>query len=158
MKPSKEGLLFIYLFPFLFLLGYFEQNPQNSNQFSQTLNNDKRYWDSQTNECGTHVYSDFLVGMELRPIPRLSNAQTSIPPSSSKVGSSPTWAAFRSPSSLGTSVPVSPLIWGPHESWVPANPAHHRFIHFTAIRIEYQKRRNKKGKHGRMEQSWRDLW
>lgn len=66
----------------------------------------------------THVYSDFVVGTELRPTPRLSKAQTSTPlfPSS---------AAGNWSSSLGVTVPVSPLICGCHESWVPANPDHH---------------------------------
>lgn len=52
------------------------------------------------------------MGTELRPIPRLSKAHTSIPlPASSMVASS-----------LGVSVPVNPLICGPHESCVPASP------------------------------------
>lgn len=65
----------------------------------------------------THVYSDFLVGTELRPIPRLSKAQTSTPAAPPPFGSS----AGES-SSLGITVPARPLICGPQESWVPANP------------------------------------
>lgn len=68
----------------------------------------------------THVYSDFLVGTELRPIPRLSKAQTSAPETP------PPLSLLRSTvgglSSLGVSVPTRPLICGPQESWVPANP------------------------------------
>lgn len=65
----------------------------------------------------THVYSDFLVGTELRPIPRLSKAQTSTPASPPSLGSS-----SGDSSSFGLTVPTRPFICGPQESWVPANP------------------------------------
>lgn len=68
----------------------------------------------------TYVYSDLCEGTELRPIPRLSKAQTSIPwpiPESSV-----TTPSSSSSSSLGLLVPVNPMIWGPHDSCVPAKP------------------------------------
>ena len=66
------------------------------------------------------MYSDFLVGTELRPIPRLSNAHISIPPPLSL--SSELQSPVLVSSSLGVSVPTSSLICGPHDAWVPANP------------------------------------
>lgn len=64
------------------------------------------------------------MGTELRPIPRLSNAQTSIPPPISLSHSSPEfWSTTVNLSSwLGLLLPVRPFICGPHESCVPANP------------------------------------
>lgn len=63
-------------------------------------------------------YEDLLMGTELRPMPRLSNAQTSIPPL--ELGLT---AGAADSSSLGKSEPVNPLICGAQELWVPANPA-----------------------------------
>lgn len=72
------------------------------------------------------MYSDFFVGTELRPIPRLSKLHTSIPSSASTPPIEP--SAAESPpngesSSFGSSDPVRPSIWGPQESCVPARPA-----------------------------------
>ena len=70
------------------------------------------------------------MGTELWPIPRLSKAQTSMPPPlslSSGIGfqsQTPPPPPLLVSSSLGKSLPTIPLICGPHDSWVPANPDH----------------------------------
>lgn len=97
------------------IIKFSNPNSQGVDKLVHTFNYHKS---TQTIIIETHVYSDFVVGTELRPTPRLSKAQTSTPlfPSS---------AAGNWSSSLGVTVPVSPLICGCHESWVPANPDHH---------------------------------
>lgn len=109
--PSKQS----HLLP-LFL----SCNQQKFHKKIKLVNLKKEKTNGRNWKTKTHVYSFFLTGTELRPMPRLSNAQTSIPPPPSPL-STESWSMVSS-SSLGLSVPANPFSCGPHASCVPANP------------------------------------
>lgn len=78
---------------------------------------------------------------ELRPTPRLSKQQTSMPSPSSP--SAAAASPDSSSSAAGSSDPVSPLICGPHESCVPANPSRPQ-PHPPFLKSEPRKQKGKK--------------